>query len=399
MINLEKKYSTLSKDDRLKLAQIMKRKRLEMGITLEKMSDGICSTSYLSKIENCLVDVDDYYYNVLFERLNLDYAELLQTRLLPIDADILNAYLENDIKAIHNYVSKTIDNNNYCDVETELFLLLYNIINHNFDETNLIISKIEVVFKVLSPDEQQFFQYLKALYSFYSSNYKELYDEILNLQKLQIKDEALKIAVADLLLDYFFVTNKAGSFYNAFQDYLNLPLSLKYLRVRMKHQLQSLVLRADDPDVLDRIELLKNSSVRFMDVYNFYYVYYLVYKSRFQEAFDYMQDIKISGEILVLYAIVVDKLKNPDYYYQYLNFTEIKENSYCSLYSEVVNYYTLKFRNYDHSYLLNYIRRNLASSEANSFRNLVFYYYEKEYCNLALELGRYKELVKYYSKK
>lgn len=399
MINLEKKYSTLSKDDRLKLAQIMKRKRLEMGITLEKMSDGICSTSYLSKIENCLVDVDDYYYNVLFERLNLDYAELLQTRLLPIDADILNAYLENDLKAIHNYVSKTIDNNNYCDVETELFLLLYNIINHNFDETNLIISKIEVVFKVLSPDEQQFFQYLKALYSFYSSNYKELYDEILNLQKLQIKDEALKIAVADLLLDYFFVTNKAGSFYNAFQDYLNLPLSLKYLRVRMKHQLQSLVLRADDPDVLDRIELLKNSSVRFMDVYNFYYVYYLVYKSRFQEAFDYMQDIKISGEILVLYAIVVDKLKNPDYYYQYLNFTEIKENSYCSLYSEVVNYYTLKFRNYDHSYLLNYIRRNLASSEANSFRNLVFYYYEKEYCNLALELGRYKELVKYYSKK
>lgn len=399
MINLEKKYSTLTKDDRLKLAQIMKRKRLEMGITLEKMSDGICSTSYLSKIENCLVDVDDYYYNVLFERLNLDYAELLQTRLLPIDADILNAYLENDIKAIHNYVSKTIDNNNYCDVETELFLLLYNIINHNFDETNLIISKIEVVFKVLSPDEQQFFQYLKALYSFYSSNYKELYDEILNLQKLQIKDEALKIAVADLLLDYFFVTNKAGSFYNAFQDYLNLPLSLKYLRVRMKHQLQSLVLRADDPDVLDRIELLKNSSVRFMDVYNFYYVYYLVYKSRFQEAFDYMQDIKISGEILVLYAIVVDKLKNPDYYYQYLNFTEIKENSYCSLYSEVVNYYTLKFRNYDHSYLLNYIRRNLASSEANSFRNLVFYYYEKEYCNLALELGRYKELVKYYSKK
>lgn len=399
MINLEKKYSTLTKDDRLKLAQIMKRKRLEMGITLEKMSDGICSTSYLSKIENCLVDVDDYYYNVLFERLNLDYAELLQTRLLPIDADILNAYLENDIKAIHNYVSKTIDNNNYCDVETELFLLLYNIINHNFDETNLIISKIEVVFKVLSPDEQQFFQYLKALYSFYSSNYKELYAEILNLQKLQIKDEALKIAVADLLLDYFFVTNKAGSFYNAFQDYLNLPLSLKYLRVRMKHQLQSLVLRADDPDVLDRIELLKNSSVRFMDVYNFYYVYYLVYKSRFQEAFDYMQDIKISGEILVLYAIVVDKLKNPDYYYQYLNFTEIKENSYCSLYSEVVNYYTLKFRNYDHSYLLNYIRRNLASSEANSFRNLVFYYYEKEYCNLALELGRYKELVKYYSKK
>ena len=399
MINLEKKYSTLSKDDRLKLAQIMKRKRLEMGITLEKMSDGICSTSYLSKIENCLVDVDDYYYNVLFERLNLDYAELLQTRLLPIDADILNAYLENDLKAIHNYVSKTIDNNNYCDVETELFLLLYNIINHNFDETNLIISKIEVVFKVLSPDEQQFFQYLKALYSFYSSNYKELYDEILNLQKIQIKDEALKIAVADLLLDYFFVTNKAGSFYNAFQDYLNLPLSLKYLRVRMKHQLQSLVLRADDPDVLDRIELLKNSSVRFMDVYNFYYVYYLVYKSRFQEAFDYMQDIKISGEILVLYAIVVDKLKNPDYYYQYLNFTEIKENSYCSLYSEVVNYYTLKFRNYDHSYLLNYIRRNLASSEANSFRNLVFYYYEKEYCNLALELGRYKELVKYYSKK
>lgn len=399
MINLEKKYSTLTKDDRLKLAQIMKRKRLEMGITLEKMSDGICSTSYLSKIENCLVDVDDYYYNVLFERLNLDYAELLQTRLLPIDADILNAYLENDIKAIHNYVSKTIDNNNYCDVETELFLLLYNIINHNFDETNLIISKIEVVFKVLSPDEQQFFQYLKALYSFYSSNYKELYDEILNLQKIQIKDEALKIAVADLLLDYFFVTNKAGSFYNAFQDYLNLPLSLKYLRVRMKHQLQSLVLRADDPDVLDRIELLKNSSVRFMDVYNFYYVYYLVYKSRFQEAFDYMQDIKISGEILVLYAIVVDKLKNPDYYYQYLNFTEIKENSYCSLYTEVVNYYTLKFRNYDHSYLLNYIRRNLASSEANSFRNLVFYYYEKEYCNLALELGRYKELVKYYSKK
>ena len=67
---LQEKYGNIERSNSNSLAKFMKRRRLELNRTLEDVSRGVCSPSYLSKIENCQVDVDPYYFQSLFEKLD-----------------------------------------------------------------------------------------------------------------------------------------------------------------------------------------------------------------------------------------------------------------------------------------------------------------------------------------
>ena len=51
----------------------LKRKRIEKGMKLEDVSSGICSISYLSRIENNQSKPDEDSLKLLFERLDLNY--------------------------------------------------------------------------------------------------------------------------------------------------------------------------------------------------------------------------------------------------------------------------------------------------------------------------------------
>ena len=56
-----KLQSQTKKGNGLKMAEFLKRRRIEMGIKLEDLSCGVCSPSYLSRIENNIVDVSEDY--------------------------------------------------------------------------------------------------------------------------------------------------------------------------------------------------------------------------------------------------------------------------------------------------------------------------------------------------
>lgn len=48
---------------------LIKKQRKELDISLEALSHGICSPSYLSKIENNILVANDDIYNLLFKKL------------------------------------------------------------------------------------------------------------------------------------------------------------------------------------------------------------------------------------------------------------------------------------------------------------------------------------------
>ena len=61
-------------------AAFLRRKRLEQGKKLEEVAEGICSVSYLSRIEKNQVEVNEEYYRSLFEKLDLNYDEVNENR-------------------------------------------------------------------------------------------------------------------------------------------------------------------------------------------------------------------------------------------------------------------------------------------------------------------------------
>lgn len=60
------------------IGTILKLKRTEMNINQEKLCEGICTPSYLSRIENNHVIADTEIYKLLFSELNIDYESLLE---------------------------------------------------------------------------------------------------------------------------------------------------------------------------------------------------------------------------------------------------------------------------------------------------------------------------------
>lgn len=58
------------------LGLMIKSERLKQEISQEALCHGICSNSYLSKIENASVNASDEIYDLLFRRLNIQYYTL-----------------------------------------------------------------------------------------------------------------------------------------------------------------------------------------------------------------------------------------------------------------------------------------------------------------------------------
>lgn len=77
---LQERFESSQLEQNNTFSQVLKRKRLEKKRTLEELAQGICSPSYLSKIENAIVKVDEYYYQLLFEKLDIPFEDMKKER-------------------------------------------------------------------------------------------------------------------------------------------------------------------------------------------------------------------------------------------------------------------------------------------------------------------------------
>ena len=85
------------------LAMLLKNKRIEQGRKLEDSASGICSTSYLSRIENNQVKLQDPYLRMLFEKLDINYDDLKKERQTNIFIELVKYQL---LEQYDKYASK-----------------------------------------------------------------------------------------------------------------------------------------------------------------------------------------------------------------------------------------------------------------------------------------------------
>ena len=90
-----------------KYATLLKRKRVENKYTLEDVSTGICTVSYLSRIENSLVDVDESYFISLFKKFNIDFNLLKEEKENEIFSELIKCYLQTDDELAINIISNS----------------------------------------------------------------------------------------------------------------------------------------------------------------------------------------------------------------------------------------------------------------------------------------------------
>ena len=395
---LEEKYNNLVKEESNKLAKFLKRRRLELGLTLESVSEGICSTSYLSKIENCQVEVDATYFSLLFEKLELNYEKVLESRNVPIYQEIIKAYLNNDKEFIKNKVNLLVDDKTYCETEIELLVLFYSLMENHLKEAKNTIKKIEMIRNTLLDEELQIFAYLTTEYYFKCGAIKQVAEGIGSLKYSNFDNELLKIAYLNSLTNYYYIIGDGINFHYYFQKIKNSDYSIVIPRVIEKCQLQELCLRSKNAleDMEEHFKLVKETINKSnYDLFEYYYNVHLIIHKRYEEVYNNLNGKELEQELMALLGLAVDKIQNMSKSYEYLKVLREYTVKNYGFYSRLLEYLKLKLEQYSYGHLFVYLKNVLTSDDLPVF---IYNVLIKEFFYISYELGKYKEIVRFLNK-
>lgn len=198
------------------LAKILRSKRLEHKMNLEELSEGICSVSYLSRIENGYVKIQEPYIRQLFEKLDIDYDDLRKSRQNNLFLEVIKKRLLNQKNEYINLLNKIASGNHYLDVEQELILLYDAIVNKRFDEAEIVMESIEKAKYIFSENERIFYMYLISQYYYDICKTELASHHLKNLMQEKIEEEILYFVIFELNMSVNFTL---GKYYLYVYDY------------------------------------------------------------------------------------------------------------------------------------------------------------------------------------
>lgn len=395
---LHSKYLNETNNDKAKLSRFLKRRRIELGKTLEEVSDGVCSTSYLSKIENCIVDVDESYFKMLFEKLDLEYQTVVSERSKPIYEDMIKAYLLEDYKTIETKTNQAIENKSYSDTEIEILLILYNITIGSYLEAEACIKKIEVIKNTLSTEELEYLSYLKILYSFKTYQYDQIEQELETVIASVDEDSLLYFALSELVLEYCYWTNKVVKFIECYNKFKENKYLMIFNKIKFRHVIQRILIKMFDEtvDLENEFNLVKESAGEsFNDEYQFYYSIYLIKCNQLEKAYILLKQLKKDQKVLCVLAYLVNKINNMTYAVEYLNMLEQFEYHESTPFTDYIEYVRLKLEQYSYSQLYHFLKTKVLEGQQKYCCESLYQVEIQEYYSILFELGKYKEIAKH----
>lgn len=226
------------------IAKILKSKRIEQKLNLEELSEGICSVSYLSRMENGYVKLQEPYVKQLFEKLNINYDDLKKSRQTNLFLDVVKKNLLNQKNDYQKLIEKIVSSNHYLDVEQELILLYDAILNKRFDEAEMVTEEIDKSNYIFSDNERIFYMYLITRYYYETNKIYLAHHHIKNLLNEKIDEEILYWVIYELNLSILFLLGKDYYYINNYNDFIKNSPSYYFSNKYIIHQFKMFVIMA-----------------------------------------------------------------------------------------------------------------------------------------------------------
>ena len=167
-------------------------RRMRLEMTLEALADGICSLSYLCKIENSKIEPNKAFLNELCERLELSTTQVntllsLREALERCNVDFLN----NRCDYIDDYFEKGRDLDNY---RYSIIRFIYFIYHKNLPVANKIYLDLLQISQTMREFDFVVFSIFSAYLQYYNFRFNEAIEILECLDKFKLDDtlEALK---------------------------------------------------------------------------------------------------------------------------------------------------------------------------------------------------------------
>lgn len=382
-------------------AQLLKRKRNEKRRTLEELAYGICSPSYLSKIENANVEVDEQYYQLLFEKLDIPYDNIIANRNSQIFQETIKKYLLFQYNDIQTIINDAVGLNTYCETELELLLLFSNIIRGFYEEAKLLLTKLEELRNSLTNIELLFFVYLTALYFYRTNQFERAYQHIIVLCEIKYDDEIFKYAVYDLAVEVFYTHGVYALFYQYYHQITIGESSFLIAKRVLNHRMKALVLNAKylNTIVIDEMESIKtllNLEDGEQAEKYYYYLCCCYYETdQFLKVIEYGANAT-SARINALIASAINRIGDIKTAFKYLDtIKKFPYTIYESVYAKHVEYIRRKFEQYHYTHLMSLLKNDLLVNQNEQHHDFFYKIEMFELAALGYEMGRYKETLRY----
>ena len=386
------------------MAKFLKRRRIELGLKLDDLSEGICSVSYLSRIENNMVEVDDSYFKLLCEKMEINYEDVKKDRSRNIYIELLKEYISNNFDGVSLLVSHAIESKSYVDTELELILLFDNVVKGIYEESRKLLIKLERISEQLSNPELLFFMYCYTLYAYKTNQNRRAYKNIIIMTNVIYEDSFFEACVYDLAMDIMAVVNYKEmwwKFYNKFEKLATSPMFRHRLNL---HKLQMLEIESFIflDNVIDEFTNLGN----YFDLSNYEtgenYYYYLArcyYNNKqYDKAVETIFKIKPSmrmTSILVSCLLHIHDMEKINDIFNLLN--NLRFNKYDKMYQDYYMFIKLMMEGNNHYVLYNYYRTILTTND-EFYDGFIENEKEKLYIDIICGCSKYKEGIKYWKK-
>ncbi len=385
-------------DDKKDLyATFLKRKRIEKHLTLEELSKDVCTVSYLSRIENKVVKVDDEYFVHLFKKMDIDFYELKEGKDYHILEDLLKCYLNRDRSKAISLINDALNTTYYVEIEYELMVLYDSILKELFGEANISILKLANKMEVLLEEEIITYLFLCSYYAYLVGNGIYAAEQILALCEMDGLSGIFRYAIYDLALDIFVYTGLNELFFKYYNLLLEEEYKLQFHQAFMRHQVQknyldySIKKNQLDSYYNELKEAVEDSflpDLEWIELLNRYRV------ENSDKILDKIDNYLLNPRILAYEALLVLKSNKNQYYQVFLNHQlKIKFEFWHYPYKRICEIVTMIKQNLASIEILNYLKELLDMEKDKSFERFFLDIIKIIYMEYAIKIGHYKEVA------
>lgn len=382
----------------------LKRKRIEKGMKLEDVASGICSISYLSRIENNQMIPNEDNLKLLFERLDLDYETIKRNREENIFEETLKKELLIGKNDLANTISDAIKSRAYTGIELDLLILYKSILDKSYEEARYILSKQEMNLELFNNNETIFYLYLFCRYLFETNQNRRAYSQIKVLNSIQLNNNFLKSIIYDLTINLAFVMGDYEQVVKFYYMLTQNEYSYLYTKKMTFNKLRMLVASSNFTfsENIEEIQKLKKTvDLEIKDNYTeYYYLVSISYynNSMYEDALESIKKIKDNSKYFPLYGFLLKRVGKDNDIKEYIKeYKNIEFSKYESLHKEFSEYIMLALKNENSYNLFAYVKQKVLSQNSLFYDHIINDMALKELLDVGTKSSKYKETLKYIS--
>lgn len=175
---------TINEDKYEIVGSELRNRRIKYNLTLDALADGICSLSYLCKIETNKIEPNAFYLKEICKRLSLTDTQVdVLLDLRNIIEKCIEAFINKKYELIDEYYLKCSCFDNY---RANLVNLIYHLVNHNIVEANKIYLDLIQIAETMREFDFIVLSLFSSILHYYNYKFHEALEILNSLSKYKL---------------------------------------------------------------------------------------------------------------------------------------------------------------------------------------------------------------------